>query len=248
MKYNKDFPFNDIEKNDKVVIVDFDLQKEGDWEKLLKITPNVVWIDHHASAIKKAAGNPQEKLEGSRKDGTAACKLAWEYFNKNEKAPKVVELVNIFDIWNEGSSDWQSALLFNYGSGAFNTSPDSSFWQECIDAYKKVMEIIGKGETVKHYEENKTDKTIRDYGYETKFNDKKCFVINAPTKGSMAFGKNLDKYDMCANWTYDGKIYNIGLYSNKDNINVSDMCKKYGGGGHKGAGGFQSENNPFVKG
>ena len=36
----------------------------------------MVWIDHHASAIKKFP----EVFPGYRIDGVAACRLAWQYF------------------------------------------------------------------------------------------------------------------------------------------------------------------------
>jgi nanoRNase/pAp phosphatase (c-di-AMP/oligoRNAs hydrolase) len=39
---------------------------------------------------------------------------------------------------------------------------------------------------------------------------------------------------------FDGKQWTYSMYTLKD-INVSEIAKKYGGGGHKKAAGFQSD-------
>ena len=48
--YGIDFPFDKIHKDERVYIVDYSIPPEQ-MDKLLEITPNVVWIDHHKSAI-----------------------------------------------------------------------------------------------------------------------------------------------------------------------------------------------------
>lgn len=52
INYNTEFPFGQINEGDKVYIVDYSLHP-NDMIKLLKITKNVIWIDHHISAINK---------------------------------------------------------------------------------------------------------------------------------------------------------------------------------------------------
>lgn len=39
--------------------------------------PNLVWIDHHKSAIEKYPAD----IPGYRIDGVAACRLAWQWFS-----------------------------------------------------------------------------------------------------------------------------------------------------------------------
>lgn len=39
--------------------------------------PNLVWIDHHKSAIDKYPAT----IRGVRIDGVAACRLAWQWFS-----------------------------------------------------------------------------------------------------------------------------------------------------------------------
>jgi nanoRNase/pAp phosphatase (c-di-AMP/oligoRNAs hydrolase) len=41
------------------------------------------------------------------------------------------------------------------------------------------------------------------------------------------------------------KIWTYGLYSTKSNVNCGEIAKKYGGGGHFSASGFQSDKFLF---
>lgn len=52
INYGMEFPLNKIEKDERVFIVDFSIEPE-DMRELLKITKNVVWIDHHKTTIEK---------------------------------------------------------------------------------------------------------------------------------------------------------------------------------------------------
>ena len=70
INYKDEFPFDTIQKDESIVIVDFSLQKPGEFEKLLEITPNVVWIDHHKSAIERFK-HLDGILAGIRRNGTA---------------------------------------------------------------------------------------------------------------------------------------------------------------------------------
>ena len=52
INYGWKFPFKDISKYERVYIVDFSLEPE-DLEKLMEITTDIIWIDHHKSAVLK---------------------------------------------------------------------------------------------------------------------------------------------------------------------------------------------------
>lgn len=41
------------------------------------------------------------------------------------------------------------------------------------------------------------------------------------------------------------KLWNVSLYSTKPEIDCGEIAKSFGGGGHKGAAGFQCEELPF---
>ena len=77
MDYTKEVPFNSIEPNETVYIVDFSLSPEN-MTKLLEITKNVIWIDHHKTAIENLK---DFDLKGLREIGYSGCELTYRYFS-----------------------------------------------------------------------------------------------------------------------------------------------------------------------
>ncbi|MEA3399346.1 MAG: DHH family phosphoesterase, partial [Patescibacteria group bacterium] len=84
-----------VKDYDKVFVVDFTFSSD-EMNQLKNNNKEFVWIDHHISAMKKVQG----EFVGIQQEGTAACKLCWEYFFPEEKIPKLVEFVNGLDIWD----------------------------------------------------------------------------------------------------------------------------------------------------
>ena len=87
---------------------------------------------------------------------------------------------------------------------------------------------------------------ISKKGFETIFEGYKAFALNLGLCNSEYF-KSVDNgtYDLLMPFSFDGDEWIISLYSR--NIDVSEIAKKYGGGGHKGAAGFHCKELPFKK-
>lgn len=113
MDYGREFPFDKIKKNETVYIVDYSIEP-SEMDKLLEITPNVTWIDHHISAIKKYK-NYDKEIRGIRYDGVAGCMLTYCYLkhmtdrgdgdikpfeeSMTEDAPMFTKLIADYDVW-----------------------------------------------------------------------------------------------------------------------------------------------------
>jgi nanoRNase/pAp phosphatase (c-di-AMP/oligoRNAs hydrolase) len=94
------------------------------------------------------------------------------------------------------------------------------------------------------YRDNITKDACNEFGFEVEFEDCKCFVLYCTTlRSSLCFGDRINEYDMCIMVAPHADRCTIRLYSNGD-VDVSEIAKKYGGGGHKGAGGFVTETIP----
>ncbi|NLN80999.1 MAG: phosphohydrolase, partial [Clostridiales bacterium] len=65
--YGKPFPLDEIKPDEQVYIVDYSI-KPAEMLRLLEITKDVTWIDHHKTAIEKYVDFPQE-IRGVRYDG-----------------------------------------------------------------------------------------------------------------------------------------------------------------------------------
>ncbi len=71
INYGMEFSFDKINPNEQVYIVDYSIMPD-EMRKLLEITKDVTWIDHHKSAIERYT-DFEIPIRGIRYDGIAAC-------------------------------------------------------------------------------------------------------------------------------------------------------------------------------
>lgn len=241
INYNDDFPFEIIKPNEEVIIVDFSLQKEGEFEKLLGITENVIWIDHHKTAIERH-GNLN--IRGIRQDGIAGCELTWQYFFPDVAVPPVVKLLGDYDIWAFKFGDDTKKL--QAGIMLYDTRPISKEWDRWLYPGYFPKEEIQKGEIALNYRDNYYASLVESWSFFVEFEGFKAIACNAGSVSSQLFDSVTEDYDIMMPFVFDGKQWTVSLYTKKD-IDVSEIAKKYGGGGHKKAAGFQCERLPFME-
>ena len=151
INYGMPFPLEIIQPDEQVWIVDYSISPD-EMEKLLAITRDVVWIDHHKTAIDRYSSF-KKPIPGYRLSGVAACQLTWEYVHWHSKRgfdclsidgvcetpqraltypiPKALKLTADRDVW-----DWKygdETRFFYAGSQLHDTSPDSEFWWKCME-------------------------------------------------------------------------------------------------------------------
>jgi oligoribonuclease NrnB/cAMP/cGMP phosphodiesterase (DHH superfamily) len=272
INYGKVFPFESIKKDEQIWIVDYSISPE-EMLKLLNITKDVTWIDHHKTAIEKYSNFP-EKIRGIRRDGEATCVLTWKYIHwfiargsgeedlnrisEELKIPRCIELTGDRDVWVWRFGE-ETKNFFN-GSQLYDTSPSSDFWWKCMDfeldptlgegnfAGQKQGKIfwdnlLNAGKIIEQFKQS-TDKGINNsLGWETIFEGYKCWAINRARTSSDRYGNRIKEYDILLPYFHDGNQFTVSLYSEK--VDVSTIAKKHGGGGHKKASGFQCETLPF---
>ena len=86
---------------------------------------------------------------------------------------------------------------------------------------------------------------VEIFSFWTKFEGYKVIACNIGMVSSQLFDSIKEDYDIMMPFVYDGKKWTVSLYTKKD-IDVSVIAKKYGGGGHKQASGFQCSILPFM--
>lgn len=116
INYGWPIPWKKISSGELVYIVDFSFSVE-DMDTLLEITKNVVWIDHHISAIEKYK-NYDKHIDGIRIDGAAGCLLTYLYLRccvdaeGHEQDATTAKLVNMFS----AKTDVQSSICMYLSS------------------------------------------------------------------------------------------------------------------------------------
>ena len=241
MSYEKIFDWNVVTKGEMVFMVDFCLQPFSDMIKL-KGMCDLVWIDHHITAINDYIKSGEDIL-GMLGTDKAGCELTWEYIH-NKKLPQAVELIGRYDVWDHSD---KKTIPFQYGMKSFNTIPDNQeIWKELFKSDKMIDSICFKGKSILSYIEKENEVLIDSSAYFINIEGYKAVVLNVLYKNSQVFDSVKDDYDIMICYGYTGNLWTISLYTTKDDIDVSIIAKKYGGGGHHNAAGCQVHDIGFL--
>ena len=114
--YDMDKMISVVGPGEKVYIVDFSFAPDI-MKKLVKTTRNIVWIDHHKTAIELYKNYPEfNSIKGIRYDGIAGCVLSWMWYTTgyhhyetlahmlnpeyiHEHCPAGTQLIGDYDVW-----------------------------------------------------------------------------------------------------------------------------------------------------
>lgn len=230
--------------NDTLILVDCSFPIDV-MLKLSKLN-KMIWIDHHISAIKEA----EEKglrVDGLRDTNYSACFLTYKFFF-NTNVPFAIRLLSDYDIWNNKDEvKWNEEILpFQYFvKSKVNKFQDLDFlWDMSNQDYEKQIEI---GKTILNYQEKENEKYAKLYSFEAYVNDLPAVCINSNFFSSNLFNTVYDssvhKLMLC--YCFDGKKFKYSIYSTHSDVDCSVIAKRLGGGGHKGAAGWESKNFYF---
>ena len=272
MDYSKEFPFDKLKKDELLIIVDFSVKPQV-MEKIYKITKSIIWIDHHKSIIEeyeKYNNSDFNKLAGIRFSGISGCLLTYFYFNNYTKyihllrnsdnkddvklidrlthdcfIPDYIQYVNDFDVWRH---EYRDTIPFINYMNSYEFNPTDSTQFNYIKDKNNMSSIINQGNAIEIYNRRKNIENCLNYGFEKEFEGYKTFIINSTFKSSLQFKdlKDKEKYDIFLVFNFNGKNFSYSIYTEKDDIDVSKIAQKYGGGGHKQASGFISEKLTFY--
>lgn len=232
---NYDFIFQFKDK--EIYFIDYSLKIQ---EMLNLASKNkVILIDHHLSSKETA-----DLLIGSVFDDKhSAAFLSWEYFQDGKKAPLIVRYVEDYDIWKfklPYSKELTTVLnLYNF---------NFKVWDKLAKMFQdktKRKELIKKGRAIVDYQKSLIGE-LSDKGQEVFFEGYDAIAVNSPILSSEIGNHIYTKTGKIGIvWSYKGKkspkIY-VSLRGN-GKINLSELAKKFGGGGHKASAGFAIDGN-----
>jgi len=243
INYGEPFPWDDIQPDDIVYMVDFSLHPFDDMLKLNEMC-FLIWIDHHKTALTAHEGAIKE-LKGLRRNGIGACQLVWELLYGDRKVPYGIQLLAEYDVWNHLNRD---TLPFQWGLRTYDTNPENQIlWDRLIDNRGFVSRVVNEGKTILKYVNQYNEKYAKAASFETELDGLRCIAINKGMANSQLFDSVWDatKYDAMLSFCWYKDKWTVSLYSDREDVDVSDIAKGRGGGGHKGAAGFQCQELPF---
>jgi oligoribonuclease NrnB/cAMP/cGMP phosphodiesterase (DHH superfamily) len=261
--WNYGFNVPEFPADELVIMMDISFPPD-DMLKIGLREADTVWIDHHKTAIEESHKNGYTSMNGVRCDGIAAIKLAWDYFNEEladncDDAPEGIELLAAYDVWNHDIRNWEEETLpFQFGMRNRN------WLKELMDS-KDPMETANEFIDVCNWEYNR----ILDDGYSIlKYvaiqNEMSCkrafsFCFEGITFACLNGHGNSDVFKS-VNFLHEavmlfsfqpGVGWKFSLYSSpvhplRGDLDLSVIAKKLGGGGHRGACGFEVRDLSLV--
>ena len=251
MNYNQRFPVETIEQGEPVHILDFSIQPDEMVALRRKTTDSIVWIDHHKTAIEKFAGFTPA-IKGIRRTDRSGAWLTWEFMHPGIEPPEVVRLVDDWDMrTHEKNSEGYRTLQFVAAVKSYDTDPTGLFWAQLLPGnryynHQRVDVMVRDGVTIIDYEARQNAEYIKAFGHKFRFEEHTCYACNRGLTNSMLFDSIIedDEITIFMPFVWDGFKWTVSLYSKT--VDVSEIAKKYGGGGHTGAAGFVCDRLPWV--
>lgn len=217
----------------EVFLVDFSY-KRAVVEQMLKTAASVTLVDHHKTALDDLAGLPGLGMHCSLENSGAM--LAWRHCFGSETPPLLLGHVEDRDLWRfklEGTREIQ----------AFVFSHEYTFeqWDKMMSADRvELLKMTAAGAAI----ERKHHKDIAELlklcqrrmvigGHDVPAASMP-YTMGSDAGHAMAQG---EPFSACYWDTAEHRIF--GLRSAPDGLDVSDVAKAYGGGGHKHASGFR---------
>ncbi len=233
LNHDMEIPYDQINKHEKIIVCDFCLPIDYMYE--LNAHKDLIWIDHHISAIKeydekREQGYPE--IKGIRRDGTAAIILSWEYFYPQRPVPDGIKLLGMSDIYD--LSD-ERVRPFEYAMQSVGVNrPTDEIWEKLINDEINVDDMVSKGNAILSYINVRNYRLVRGISFTSEYKGHKCICANMPQGQSMFYDSldNLNRFDFMVNFFMNKyNCWNLSFYSYK-NFDVSKIAAEFGGGGH----------------
>ena len=273
INYGDEFPWDEIAPDDTVYMVDFCLQPAEDMQRLGASCKSIIWIDHHKTAIDSMAEAGIANMDGLQVIGFAGCELTWAYFRGDEDPPLAVTLLGRYDVWDHsdplvlpfqcrlGLDDLDplnGLVAMELWSGMFDKIGENAF----------IVDMATEGMLLLRYQEQQNNKVCKAYAFETTFPDPTPSALGAYTADDLMLNAVCLNIGMTNSKVFDS-IYNpekhklmvtfcrlpihkqskggwkVSLYSTWEDVDCGAIARFFGGGGHKGAAGFQCDTLPF---
>lgn len=230
-------PVPDV-KGRRVYVLDFSWRR-GIVEQLMSEAIQFTLLDHHKSAEAELYGiigniNDTIAFDMEKSGG----RMAWDYFFPGKPAPWLV-------LYTEDRDLWRWKLPHSHAVSAFIRSYPFDFdrwnqWNQESTMYALSSYMVQEGEAILRAEQTIIDAAVAraKMGSVAGYN---VPIVNTSVLMSEICGKIAEGHSFGATYYDDFDLRHWSFRSDKDGIDVSEVAKKMGGGGHFHAAGFEEK-------
>ena len=222
---------------DKVVaILDFSFDN-ATTKQMIEDAAGLIVIDHHKSAMVELH-DISNTIFDMTKSGAI---LSWEFFHPGKESPKFIEYIQDRDIWK-----WELPYSREFAA-AFEMDPFDFEEFEKFEDDSVFDDAVKRGSYILAYSKSVVKK-VCEKASTRKYKGLDVLVVNSCHWISEIGARLSTDCDFAMIWYYDhdDKIIKVSLRSFHDAVDVSELAKEFGGGGHRKAAGFQMPGDMRV--
>lgn len=214
-----------------VVMVDFSYKRPALLE-MARQAKSILILDHHKSALEDLVDLP-ENVTAVFDMARSGAMMAWQHFFPNTPPPRLIEHIQDRDLWRftlHGTQEIQAAV--------FSYTYNFHVWDQLMARDVEHLRVEGVAIERKHHKDvaelvKVTKRRMVIGGFDVP-------VANLPYTYSSDAGHLMaheEPFAACYWDTPTGRVFS--LRSSDDGEDVSAVAKRYGGGGHQNAAGFE---------
>lgn len=217
-----------------VIIVDFSYPRDT----LLKMADadhNLLLLDHHKTAQKNLENIEQSNINIIFDMDYSGAMLTWSWLFRDRPAPAIVRYTQDRDLWHH-------ALPWTREINAFIKSipHDMAAWYQLVQQLESDPSVFVKAGIALVRMNDKVVTELCGLAVDKEIDGHVVPVVNAPWQFASDVGNKLSVGKPFAATYIDGpEGRQYSLRSQQDGLDVSEIAKKFGGGGHRNAAGYK---------
>lgn len=235
-----------------VILVDFSYKRPVLMDMAAKAN-SILILDHHKTAAEDLEGFPVANPKDVMGPGITAlfdmsrsgAGLAWDFFHTGVPRPLFIDYIEDRDLWRKQlpGGDEFTIVVRSYPQ-------DFALWDALVASIETggIAPIIQEGQSIQRYYRRRIE-DLKKEAYMARIGHHVVPVCNAPYfAASEVAGELAEGQPFAASFFQraDGQ-WQYSLRSREGGIDVSEVAKVFGGGGHKAAAGFAASSRQHYR-
>jgi oligoribonuclease NrnB/cAMP/cGMP phosphodiesterase (DHH superfamily) len=198
-------------------------------KQMIADSENLIIIDHHKSAMVELHDISNARFDMNH----SGARLAWDFFHPGKEPPKFINYIEDRDLWK-----WELPYSKEF-SASFDMVPFQFEEFEKFEDDSVFDDAVERGSYVLAYSKTVVKK-VCEKASRRKLGDLDVLVVNASHWMSEIGARLSPDCDVAVIWYYDheDRMNKVSLRAFHEHVDVSEIAKRWGGGGHKKAAGF----------